>query len=185
MCKKKNNTQKIFGLLQQQQQNPIDPPPLKCPSQHGAFKAGCPGTVKMFCLPCDRGFICAPWMERHSREREKGAEQWHKRSPGGLFPANENLLCLSLRPVTRAAEFQIAALNFAQLSHAWLSPIWVLILPFSLLLLVFCLFYFFSLSFPAALPVSLWIYVLVFSPSHFRCFALTSRKRKMLTCELH
>lgn len=109
-----------------------------------------------------------PERDREEEEEEKGAEQWHKLSPGRLIPANENLLCLPLHPDTRAAEFQIAAVNFAQMSHAWLSPIWVFSLPFSLLLFVFCLFYSFSLSLQAALPISLWICVLVFSLSHFQ-----------------
>lgn len=112
-------------------------------------------------------------MEKHSRERERRRIREESSDTNavssGLFLANENLLCLPLHPDTRAVESQIAAVNFAQLPPAWLSPIWVFTPPFSLYSLCrlpFCLFY--SLSLLAALAISLWIHVLVFSLSHFR-----------------
>lgn len=54
------------------------------------------------------------------REREALTETPTKH---GLFLANENLLCLPLHPDARAVGFQITAVNFAQLPHAWLSLI--------------------------------------------------------------
>lgn len=60
-----------------------------------------------------------PERERR-REREALTETPTKH---GLFLANENLLCLPLHPDARAVGFQITAVNFAQLPHAWLSLI--------------------------------------------------------------
>ena len=90
-------------------------------------------------------------MEEHSRDGGGGggAETPTKR---GLFLANEYLLCLPPHPDARAVGFQITAVNFAQLPHAWLPVIWVFTLFIrrcSLRLLSFHLFCFLSL--PAAL----------------------------------